>query len=138
MEEALSHVGDDHPHLKAPLLARLATELPFESTALRRETSDRAMALARTVGERTEAEVLRWRTLSQESSDLDAGRLVKNAEELVRVAVSAGERPWNWTRGLRCSPRNSRTGNVTRAAGALSEFDRRCATSTLRTSRRRR
>ncbi|MDT4940910.1 MAG: hypothetical protein QOJ34_999, partial [Pseudonocardiales bacterium] len=126
VEEALSHVGDDHPHLRAPLLARLATELPFEAVALRSETAARALALALTVGERTEAEVLRWRTLSPYDSEIDVDRLA-HAEQFIGASVSGGDLNVELDAWLAMFSAALSTGDVSRAAGALAEFDRRCA-----------
>ncbi|MDT4926398.1 MAG: hypothetical protein QOG01_4111 [Pseudonocardiales bacterium] len=124
IEEALGHVGDDHPHLRAPLMARLASELPFEAPGERREMSDRALALARTVGERTVAEVLRLRAIALHDSELTADRL-DDAQELVRIAIASGDLMLELDAWLALFSAWLSTGDVQQATHALSEFDRR-------------
>src|SRR5206468_3609664 len=66
--------------------ARLATELPFEEATLRREICDAALELARGVGARTVAEVLRLRSRALNDPVLAADRL-STARELVAIAT---------------------------------------------------
>jgi len=127
LDEALAGVGDDQPDLKAPLLARLVTELPFEDVEGRVATAARALEMARQAGERTVAQVLRFRVMGIYDPGF-APESVEHAEELLRLAVELRDPMLELDAWLGVFGARLATGDVRGAGDALGQFDDAIAT----------